>query len=48
LWLLAENDHYLGLALGRRMFEAYTSAGGPAQLQVLPPFGTDGHSLLLA
>jgi dienelactone hydrolase len=48
LWLFAENDHYLGLALGRRMFEAYTAAGGPAQLQVLPPFGTDGHSLLLA
>jgi hypothetical protein len=29
------------------MFDAYMSAGAPAQLQFLPPYGTDGHALLL-
>ncbi len=48
LWLFAENDHYLGVALGRRMFDAYTTAGAPARLQLLPPFGKDGHYLLVA
>jgi dienelactone hydrolase len=48
LWLIAENDHYLGLTLGRRMLESYATAGAPAQLQILPSFGTDGHLLLVA
>jgi dienelactone hydrolase len=48
LWMFAENDHYLGVALARRIFEAYTSAGAPAQLKTLPPFGSDGHLLLVA
>lgn len=47
-WLFAENDRYIGVALGRRMFEAYTAAGAPAELRILPPFGTDGHLLLTA
>jgi dienelactone hydrolase len=48
LWLYAENDRSFSPALARRMFEAYTSAGAPAQLQMLPPFGNDGHLLLIA
>jgi len=43
LWIYSENDHYIPAALGRRMFEAYTAAGAPAQLQMLPPFGLEGH-----
>jgi pimeloyl-ACP methyl ester carboxylesterase len=48
LWIIAENDHYLGLPLSHRLFEAYNNAGAPAQLQVLPPFGADGHQLVSA
>lgn len=33
-------------ALGRRMFEAYVASGAPAQLQVLPPYGVDGHAMV--
>jgi dienelactone hydrolase len=44
LWIYSENDHYIPAALGRRMFEAYVVSGAPAQLQVLPPFGVEGHA----
>lgn len=46
LWLYAENDHFIPAALGRRMFDAYTAAGAPAQLDILPPFGNEGHYIL--
>jgi hypothetical protein len=38
--------HYIPAALGRRMFEAYVASGAPAQLQVLPPFGVEGHPVV--
>jgi dienelactone hydrolase len=43
LWLYAENDQFFGPGLARRMFEAYTANGAPAQLHMLPPFGANGH-----
>ncbi|MCP3390931.1 alpha/beta hydrolase [Bradyrhizobium sp. CCGB12] len=46
LWIYSENDRSAPPALGRRMFDAYVASGAPAQLQVLPPFGVDGHALL--
>ncbi len=46
LWLYSENDRSAPVALGRRMFDAYVAAGAPAQLQVLPPFGVDGHAMV--
>lgn len=46
LWLYSENDRYFNATLARQMFEAYTASGAPAQLQMLPPFGTDGHMVL--
>jgi dienelactone hydrolase len=46
LWVYAENDHYFPPALAHRMFEAYTAAGAPAKLRMLPPFGPDGHMFL--
>lgn len=46
LWLYSENDQYFGPTLARQMFEAYTASGAPARLQMLPPFGTDGHMVL--
>ena len=44
LWLYAENDQFYGPDLAQRMFAAYTAAGAPAQLRMLPPFGTNGHN----
>lgn len=46
LWLYAENDKSYGPDLARQMFAAYTAAGAPARLQILPPFGSDGHDLV--
>lgn len=48
LWALSENDHYLGSRLGRRLFDAYTSAGGTGRFEMLPPYGADGHLALIA
>lgn len=45
LWVYAENDHYIGPALARRLYAAFTGAGGRADLVMLPPFGEDGHKL---
>jgi pimeloyl-ACP methyl ester carboxylesterase len=44
LWIYSENDHYIPAALGRRMFEACVASGAPARLQMLPPFGVEGHA----
>lgn len=46
LWVYAENDRSAPPALGRRMFDAYVASGAPAQLQILPPFGVDGHAMV--
>lgn len=46
LWLYTENDQSFGPDLTRRMAEAYRSAGGTLDFQLLPPFGRDGHALL--
>jgi dienelactone hydrolase len=46
LWVYAENDRSYGPDLARRMFDAYTAGGAPAQLRVLPPFGSNGHDLV--
>ncbi|WP_409188637.1 dienelactone hydrolase family protein [Bradyrhizobium sp. RDM4] len=47
LWLYAENDQFYGLDLARRMFAAYSAGGAPAQLHVLPPFGSNGHNTVM-
>jgi dienelactone hydrolase len=46
LWIFAANDHFFGVPLAERMFDAYTKGGAPAQLRLLPPYGSDGHLLL--
>ena len=46
LWIYAENDTYFGPDLAKRMHEAFTAAGGNAELRLLPPFGSDGHFLI--
>jgi invasion protein IalB len=46
LWVYAENDSYFGPDLAKRMHEAFTAAGGNAEIHILPPFGGDGHFLI--
>jgi dienelactone hydrolase len=46
LWIYSENDTYFGPDLANRMHEAFTAAGGKAEFQMLPPFGSDGHFLI--
>jgi len=52
LWIYTENDTYFGPALSRRMYAAFTAAGGTARFELLAPFRTertqDGHDLLFA
>lgn len=45
LWLYAENDHFFGPALARRLHAAFTAGGGRAELLMMPPYGEDGHFL---
>lgn len=47
LWLYAENDQSYGPDLARQMLAAYTAGGAPARLQILPPFGANGHDLII-
>ncbi len=43
LWIYIENDTYFGPDLSKRMYAAYTGAGGNAEYHLMPPFGSDGH-----
>lgn len=47
LWLYAENDGSYGPELVRQMLAAYTAGGAAARLKALPPFGADGHDLVI-
>jgi dienelactone hydrolase len=50
LWIYTENDTYFGPSLSRRMYAAFSKAGGKARFELLPPLRTeqsqDGHDLL--
>jgi dienelactone hydrolase len=48
LWIYAENDHFFGPDLARRMFAAFTQSGAPADLVIAPPYQSDGHNLIFA
>ena len=45
LWVYAENDHYFSPALAHGFFDAFTGAGGHAEMIVEKPFVEDGHTL---
>ncbi len=46
IWLYAENDNFFGPTHPRKWHEAYTSAGGRAQMHMFPAVGEDGHTLI--
>ncbi|MEZ5843871.1 MAG: CocE/NonD family hydrolase [Hyphomicrobiaceae bacterium] len=43
LWLYAENDSYFSPPVVRAMQAAWTTAGGRAELHIVPPVGREGH-----
>lgn len=43
LWLYSVNDTFFGPELAARMASAWSGAGGKAELQLLPAYGSDGH-----
>ncbi len=45
-WIYAENDLSISGPTARRMYDAFTAAGGAATLLMLPPFGTNGHGIV--
>jgi dienelactone hydrolase len=45
LWIYTQNDSYFAPSIARAMHNAFTSAGGVADLEQPGPYGTDGHRL---
>lgn len=45
LWIYAENDLSSPMALGRRMYKAFSKGGGDAQFITGIWYGSDGHNL---
>ncbi len=43
LWIYSENDTYFPATLVRQLYQAFVSAGGPAQLVKVRPFLAEGH-----
>ena len=46
LWLYVENDTFFGPELSKRMYAAFTGAGGYAEYHLFPPYGSEGHFFL--
>jgi len=46
LMIYTQNDTFFGPALSKRLYEAWTAAGGIAEYHLLPPFKEDGHFLV--
>ena len=47
LWMYSENDKYFNPKNARAWFDAFTKAGAKAEFKLMPPFGDDGHALLV-
>ena|SRR5579864_5468423 len=47
LWVYTANDSFFSPAIASAMYAAFTRAGGRADFEALPGFGTDGHDMLL-
>ena len=45
LWIYAENDHYFGPGLARRLADGFSKGGGIVRFLPQPAFGEDGHKL---
>lgn len=46
LMIYSRNDSYFGPELSKRLFDAYSQAGGRAEYHLVQAFGADGHLLV--
>jgi dienelactone hydrolase len=47
LWVYTANDSFFSPAIAGAMYAAFTRAGGKADYQAMPGFGSDGHDMFL-
>lgn len=45
IWFYSQNDSYFGPRLAENLAQAWSSAGGSVEEHILPPYGTDGHTI---
>jgi dienelactone hydrolase len=45
LWVYTQNDSFFSPAIAASLYAAYSGAGGRAEFDPLPAFGSDGHRL---
>lgn len=45
VWFYAENDSYFGPKLAESLGQAWNAAGGNVEEHILPPYGSEGHSI---
>jgi dienelactone hydrolase len=48
LWIYSENDAFFASPLVTRLHQAFVGGGGDARLEMLPPFGADGHAIFFS
>lgn len=46
-WIYSENDKAISCSASKRMFMAYIGAGADAKMLMLPPYGNDGHGIVM-
>jgi dienelactone hydrolase len=47
LWIYTANDSFFSPTIAGAMYAAFTRAGGRAEYDAMPGFGSDGHDMLL-
>lgn len=45
IWYYAKNDSYFGPKLAKNLAQVWSSAGGSVEEHILPPYGTEGHTI---
>lgn len=45
IWFYARNDSYFGPDLAVKLAHAWSNGGGEVEEHILPPYGTDGHTI---
>lgn len=45
IWFYAKNDSYFGPGLAQELARSWAEGGGLVEEHILPPYGTDGHTI---
>jgi dienelactone hydrolase len=45
IWFYAKNDSYFGPKLAESLAQVWAAAGGSVEEHILPPYGTEGHTI---